>query len=444
MEAGLPPPPLTRRAVFAQSWPIMVGQASIPLVGLVDTVVIGRTGNVAALAGVALGAVVINLVLWSFGFLRMGMTGLTAQAEGAGNRREVEALLLRGLIAGFGIGALILLLHYPLALLAFSLLAGGAEVTGEAHLYVGACFLGAPAALAVFAITGWLFGLGRSRAALVLQLVMNLANIGLSTWLVCGLHLGAHGVGLAAAGAQWAALAAGLAIVTRVAGADLLALARRAGIATLFERAALARLFAVNRDLMIRTIALLLLLTWFANAGARLGTVALAANQVLMQFVNIAAFILDAFAFTAEARVGNAIGAGSRAQFLRAVRLTGEYSLGCGALMAVGFWLAGDALIAAITSDPELRQRAALYLPFAALVPLAGMPSWLLDGIFIGATRGHALRNAAVAATVIYVALDLALRPWGAAGLWTAFLLSYILRALTLSAGLPGLLKSLR
>ncbi|MBO9603210.1 MAG: MATE family efflux transporter [Novosphingobium sp.] len=422
----------------------MVGQASIPLVGLVDTFVIGRTGDVAALAGVALGAVVINFVFWSFGFLRMGLTGLTAQADGAADRREVEALLLRGLIAGGGIGLAIVVLQYPLTLLAFALLAGGAQVTAEAHSYAGACFLGAPAALAVFAITGWLFGLGRTRAALVLQLVTNLANILLSTWLVWGLHLGAHGVGLAAAGAQWTALAAGLAIVTRIASANPLALVRRAGAAALFERAALTRLFAVNRDLMIRTIALLLLLTWFANAGARLGTLTLAANQVLMQFVNIAAFVLDAFAFTAESRVGNAIGAKSRAQFLRAVRLTGEYSLLCGALLALAFWFAGGWLIGAITTDPELRQRAALYLPFAAIVPLAGMPSWLLDGIFVGATRGAAMRNAAVVATALYVALDLALRPWGAAGLWAAFVTSYVLRALTLSVGLPGLLKTLR
>jgi MATE family multidrug resistance protein len=251
-------------------------------------------------------------------------------------------------------------------------------------------------------------------------------------------------VGHAAAGAQWTALAAGLVIVTRIAGATPLALARRSGAAALFERSALARLFSVNRDLMIRTIALLLLLTWFANAGARLGTMMLAANQVLMQFVNIAAFVLDAFAFTAESRVGNAIGTKSKAQFLRAVRLTGEFSLVCAVLMALGFWLAGDAIIGAITSDPELRQRAARYLAFAALVPLAGMPSWLLDGIFVGATRGHAMRNAAVLATALYVALDLALRPWGATGLWTAFVVSYLLRAVTLSAGLPGLLKTLR
>lgn len=444
MEASLPPPPLTRGAVFAQAWPIMLGQASIPLVGLIDTFVIGRTGDVAALAGVALGAVVINLVFWSFGFLRMGLTGLTAQADGAGDRREVEALLLRGLITGSGIGLLIVLLQYPLALLAFSLLAGGSDVTAEAHSYVTACFLGAPAMLGVFAINGWLFGLGRSHAALVLQLVMNLANIALSTWLVWNLGMGAHGVGLAAAGAQWIALLAGLAIVTRIAGANPLAIARRTGKAALLERTALARLFVVNRDLMIRTIALLILFTWFANAGARLGTLTLAANQVLMQFVNVAAFILDAFAFTAESRVGNAIGARSRAQFLRAVRLTGEYSLACGALMALLFWLAGDTVIAAITADPELRQRAALYLPFAALVPLVGMPSWLLDGIFIGATRGAALRNASLSATALYIACDLALRPQGALGLWLAFLLSYAFRALTLSAGLPGLLKSLR
>jgi MATE family multidrug resistance protein len=434
---------LSRAQVFAQAWPIMLGQASVPLVGVVDTVVIGRTGNTAALAGVALGATVINLIFWSFGFLRMGMTGLTAQADGSGNRAEVNALLLRGLATGGAIGLVLLAFNMPLASIAFALLAGGKDVTAEASAYVAASFLGAPAALAVFAITGWLFGLGKSRAALVLQVVMNLANVALDVWFVWGMGMGARGVALGTAGAQWIALATGLVICSRIAGNNPLALAREAGRAHLLDRAALRNLFHVNRDLMIRTIALLLLFTWFTNAGARLGAVTLAAQQVLMQFVNVAAFVLDAFAFTAESRVGNAVGMRSRPQFLRAVRLTAEFALLFGALLALAYWLLGGIAIEGIATDPAVRRTAALFLPFAALVPLLGVPSWMLDGIFIGATRGAALRNAAVATTAIYVALDIALRPWGATGVWTALLAAYVLRALTLGTGFPALLRSL-
>ncbi len=420
----------------------MVGQASIPLVGVVDVAVIGRTGDAAALAGVALGATVINFIYWSFGFLRMGMTGLTAQALGAGDRRESEAMLLRGLMLGIGIGLVLLTLQLPLGHLAFALLAGGPDVTGEARTFVSARFLSAPAALGTYAIVGWLLGLGRTRAALALQVVMNLANIALDVTFVQGFGMGARGVGLGTAGAEWIALITGLAICGRIAGASLPALWRRAPRSALFAKEAMTRLFAVNRDLMIRTVALLLLFMWLANAGARLGAEALAANQVLLQFVNVAAFVLDAFAFTAEARVGSAVGAGSREGFLRAIRLAGEFSLGGAALLSCMFFVGGGVAVDLLVTDPGVRAEAERLLPFAALIPLADMPSWLLDGIFIGATQARALRNAALASSALYLALDFALRPWGNLGVWTAFSASYLLRALTLGAHLPGLLRS--
>ena len=439
----LPDRPLTRASIFAQAWPIMLGQASIPLVGLVDATVIGRTGDAVALAGVALGATIVSLIFWSFGFLRMGMTGLTAQAEGAGDMQEVDALLLRSLAIGFGLGLLLTALQWPLASLAFSLLAGGEGVTGEADAYVAARFMGAPAALCVFAINGWLLGLGRTRAALLMQVIMNIANIALDLLFVWGFDMGARGVGLGTAAAEWIALATGLTVASRVAGGSVLAIIRRVPRAAVLDRIALARLFAVNRDIMIRTFALLLLLTWFANAGARLGATALAANHVLMQFVSLAAFVLDAFAFTAESRVGNAIGAGSRTYFLRSVRLAGEFSLLAALMLAALFMLGGPYAIAFIASDAAVRAEALRFLPFAALVPVLGMPSWLLDGIFIGATRGRALRNAGVLAAALYILLDIGLRPLANLGVWIAISTSYLLRAGALALYLPGLLDAI-
>jgi MATE family multidrug resistance protein len=441
--ANVPSPAaLSRGAIFAQAWPIMLGQASIPLVGVVDAIVIGRTGDAAALAGVALGATVISLIFWTFGFLRMGMAGLTAQADGARDGHEVHALLVRGLVAGGGIGLVLLVLMWPLRELAFTVFAGGEAVTGQARAFVTARFLGAPASLAVFAINGWLFGLGRTRAALGLQLVMNLANVAFDVVLVFGFGMGAAGVGFGTAGAEWVALATGLVLVTRIADASPLALAHETGRATLFAREAMVRLFAINRDLMIRTIALLILFAWFANAGARLGAVNLAANHVLMQFVSVAAFILDAFAFTAESRIGQAIGARSRPQFVRAARLTFEFSFVSGLALALLFWSLGEVTIRFVTTDPAIRAVAEQYLPFAALIPLIGMPSWILDGIFIGATRGHALRNAGVLATLLYLATDLALRPFGNLGVWLALCTSYLFRAGSLALFIPSLLRS--
>jgi len=435
--------PLTRRSIFAQAWPIMLGQASVPLVGIVDTAIIGQTGDATALAGVALGSTIVMLVFWTFGFLRMGMTGLTAQAHSSGDRAEVEALLLRALALGIGLGLLLLALSWPIREAALAILAGSGAVDGEASGYMLGRFIGAPAALAVYAINGWLLGLGRTREALALQIVMNLANIALDIWFVWGLGFGAFGVGLGTACAEIAALALGLLIVGRVARANILAMIARTPRPLLTDRARLTRLFAVNRDIMIRTIALLALMTWFANAGARLGATTLAANHVLLQFVSVSAFILDGFAFTAEERVGGAFGQRDRGRFLRAIRLTAEFSLGTGVLLALAFLLAGGPVIDLLTSDPQVRQTARAFLPFAAAIPLIGMPSWMLDGIFIGASSGRALRNAGIAAALTYIALDLALRPAGNLGVWIAMTTSYLLRAGGLAVYFPRLLRDM-
>ncbi|NIJ34251.1 MATE family efflux transporter [Sphingomonas oligoaromativorans] len=430
--------PLSRRAIFAQAWPIILGQALVPLVGIVDATVIGRTGDAGALAGVALGVTVINLVFWTFGFLRMGVTGLTAQAKGAGDMREVPATLLRGLVLGVAIGALLLAFSGLIVPAALALMSVPEQAERAAHAFTAARFFGAPGALGFYVINGWLLGMGRTRLALGCQLLMNGLNIALDLLFVSGLHMGALGVGIGTALAEWSALGVGLIAVHRVLGAGWWRMLKGEG---LFAFAAMRRLIAVNLDIMIRTLALLILFTWFARAGARLGAVPLAANHVLMQFVSVSAFVLDGFAFTAEARVGAAVGAGSRTAFLRAVRLTGEFSLAGGLVFTLLIALGGSVLIDLVTRDPAVRAQAAAMLPWCALIPLLGAPSWLLDGIFIGATRGRVLRNAAVAVTVAYLATDAALRGLGDVGVWAALLASYVYRALSLGMCLPGLVR---
>ncbi|MCA1197682.1 MATE family efflux transporter [Sphingomonas sp. R647] len=427
--------PLTRRSILAQAWPIMLGQTTVPLVGLVDTAVIGWTGDAAALAGVALGTAIISFIFWAFGFLRMGMTGLTAQAHGRGAREEVDGLLVRGVAAGLGIGVVLVALQIILVPLAFALLAGGGALDDAAREFVTARFLGAPAALGFYAINGWLLGLGRTRETLALQILVNLVNAVLDMVFVWQFGMGARGVGLGTAIAEWVGLVAGIVLVARIAGPRAL-LGQRAGF---LHGAAWKRLFAVNADIMVRTIALLTLFLWLANAGARLGTVQLAANHVLMQLVSIFAFVLDGFAFTAESRVGQAVGRGSRGELKRAIRLTGEFSLGFGLLATLAALVFGGALIDLLTTNEAVRAAARAVLPLAALAAIVGVPAWLLDGVFIGATRGRALRNAAILATALYIATDLLLRPFGATGLWLALLASYGFRAGLLAIHLPRL-----
>lgn len=429
---------LTRRAVFAQAWPVVIGQALVPLVGIVDVIVIGRVSDAAALAGVAVGSAIISLIFWTFGFLRMGVTGLTAQAHGAGNKGEVAAALIRTLLLGVAIGAVLLLLSPAIVPIALWMMSVPSSAEGSAHAFVAARFFGAPGALGFYAIHGWLIGLGRTRLALGCQLAMNGVNLALDVLFVGGFGMGALGVGIGTAIAEWSALAAGLLVAGRLLGwRAMMAMPR----AALFARAQMRRLVAVNVDIMIRTLGLLIMFTWFSRAGARLGTVPLAANHVLMQFVSVSAYVLDSFAFTAEARVGAAIGAGSRAAFLRAIRLTGEFSLAGGIVFAALSLALGGSMIDFVTREPAVRAQAMALLPYCALVPLLGFPSWLLDGIFIGATRGRVLRNAAIVATTFYLLTDFLCRRLGEDGVWIALLASYVYRALTLGVCLPGLIR---
>lgn len=428
---------LTRRHIFTQAWPIILGQALVPLVGVVDATVIGRTGDAAMLAGVALGVTTVNLIFWTFGFLRMGVTGLTAQALGAGGGEELRALLVRALLLGFGLGAALLLLSPGIVPLALALMHVPANAAEAAHSFTAARFLGAPAALSFYVLNGWLLGLGRTRLALACQIAFNGINILLDVLFVAVFKLGPWGAGIGTSIAEWVALASGLWAARHVLGPGWW----RIGREVTFALGAFRRLLSVNADIMIRTVALLLLFTWFARAGARLGAVPLAANHVLMQFVSISAFVLDGFAFTAEARVGAAIGAGSRAGMLRAARLTGEFSLAGGLLFAAGIAASGPWLITFVTRDPAVQAQAVAMLPFCALVPLLGMPSWLLDGIFIGATRGRTLRNAAIVSLALYLATDALLREQGDAGVWIALLASYVYRATALGLALPRLVK---
>lgn len=267
---------------------------------------------------------------------------------------------------------------------------------------------------------------------------MNAANIGLDILFVWHFGMGAAGVGLGTALAEWVALASGLLIV-RKRGMALFPSDWRGA---LLDGGAWRRLMAVNGDIMIRTMALLGLFLWLANAGARLGPVQLAGNHVLQQLVSLFAFVLDGFAFTAETRVGMAIGAGRRAELKRAIRLTGEFSLAAAAIMSAAALWFGHLLIATLTSNAAVQAAAQAMLPLAAMTALVGVPAWLLDGIFIGATRGRALRNAALVATGLYIATDYLLRHWGALGLWIAFLLSYAYRAVSLGVRLPALIGS--
>ena len=442
MSSGVPAH-ITRSWVWRQSVPVAFANALGPVVGVVDTLVIGRYAGTLALAGIGLGAAIYGIVYWGFGFLKMSTAGLAAQSDGAGEEDAVQAHILRAVPLGLGIGFVVLMLQAVLLPLILGLYTASETIEAEANLYLQARLWGLPATLGGIALMGWFIGLGQARAAFLLQLALNLVNGVLSVAFVVGLGWGIWGVGIASAIAEWAGFLAGLWLAANL-------IRRRGGRrahtrASLLDPAAIRSLTGTNTNIFIRTAALVFGFNFFANAAANQGEVFLAGNHILMQFITIVALVLDAYAHTAEAAVGAAYGAKQRPRFDRAVRLTAEFSVVSAVIISAAIVTLGPVLIDVMTTEEAVRASAKRYLQWCALAPVLGFAAWHLDGIFIGATATRQMRNAGVAAVGLYLLFHSLLEPrFGADGLWVAFLLYYVARALTLGAYFPSLRRELR
>lgn len=420
--------PLTHARLLKIALPIVAANITVPLLGLVDTAVIGRLGEAAPIGAVGVGAAILSAFYWIFGFLRMGTTGLAAQARGAGDLPEASAILKRGFVVAGIAGFTFIALQIPLFALAFQLAPASDAVETLTRDYLAIRIWGAPATIALYAVNGWLIAMERSRAVMILQIAMNGLNIALDIAFVIGLGWGVEGVATATLMAEWLGLGLGLFLCRD-------ALARTA--ARIFDIERLKRMAAVNGDIMIRSVLLVSSFTGFMFLSAGQGDVPLAANQVLMQFLTFMAFLLDGFAFAAEALVGQAVGARTAGPLRRAVRMATQWATGGAVALGLVFFFAGGLIIDALTTAPEVREVARHFLPWAALSPIVGVASFLLDGIFIGATRTRAMRNAMILSVAGYAVALWLTQPLGNHGLWLSMTILYILRAVTLGVIYP-------
>lgn len=424
---------LTHRRLLKIAAPIVISNATVPILGAVDTGVVGQMGQAAPIGAVGIGAVILTMLYWVFGFLRMGTTGLAAQAHGAGDWPERGAILMRALLIGAGAGVLFILCQGWLFRAAFALSPAGTEVEALAGDYLAIRIWGAPATIAAYAVTGWLIAVERTRGVLVLQLWINGVNIGLDLWFVLGLGWGVPGVAIATLIAEWSGLLLGLWLCR-----DGLVPVWRAAWGRLGNRAALAVMFAVNRDIMIRSVLLQISFTTFVFLGARKGDVTLAANQVLMQFVSIIAYALDGFAFAAETLVGQAVGARSLAAARRAARMAMQWGVAGGVVLGLVFVEAGPWIIDLMTTAPEVRAEARVYLLWVAVAAVVGAFAFIYDGIFIGATMTAEMRRTMVLSTAIYAgALAVLVPVAGNHGLWAALILFFAARGVTMGRVYP-------
>ena len=427
--------PLTHGRILKIAMPIVISNATVPILGAVDTGVVGQLGEAAPIGAVGIGAVILSTIYWVFGFLRMGTTGLVAQARGAGNVQETGALFVRGLLIGVAGGVFFILIQGGLFWGAFLLAPASPEVESLARDYLEIRIWGAPATIALFVVTGWLIALERTTGVLILQLWMNSLNIVLDIWFVLGLGCGVEGVAIATLIAEWTGLVLGLWLCRAAFKGD-----QWRDWARIFDPIRLKRMLAVNTDIMIRSVVLTVSFMTFLFVAADFGDVPLAANQVLVQFLEITAFALDGFAFSAEALVGTAVGAKSRDRVRRASIMTSEWGVGGAVLLGIAFWFGGPMLIDLMTTSPEVRAEARIYLIWLAFAPIIGVASWMLDGIYFGATWTREMRAAMLQSVAVYVIALLVLVPsLGNHGLWAALMASNISRGLTLGWRYPGL-----
>lgn len=427
---------ITHRKVLAIAIPIMLSNVSQPLIGVVDTAVIGRLPQAYYIGAVAIASLIFSFLYWGFGFLRIGTSGLTAQAFGADDRSEVAAVLGRALMVAVGCGLLLILLSPFIEGLAFRLIEGSGQVEANATLYFRIRVWSAPFALINFVMLGWFIGQGRARMALGLQLFLNLTNMALDAAFVLGLGMTTAGVALGTLLAEIAAAGLGFAIVRGAIRQGQIKFERT----LIFDAAKLKRTFAINFDIMVRTWCLVFAFWWHAAQGAKQGDVIVSANAVLMHCFEVAAYLIDGFAYAAEALVGQAVGAKSFTRYRDAIIISTQWALAVGAILAVVILLAGPLIIDALAVNADVRQTARIYLPWVALSAILGVVCFQLDGIFTGATRTQDMRNMMIISIIVYlISWWAASRALGNHGLWMALNLFFVIRAVTLGVRIPAL-----
>ena len=426
---------VTHARVLKIAIPIVISNATIPILGIVDTGVVGQMGEAAPIGAVGIGAIILTAIYWFFGFLRMGTTGLAAQARGQGDRGEVAAILTRVLMIGLGAGVILIAAQSLLFWGAFKISPASPEVEELASGYLAIRIWSAPAAIAIYGLLGWLIAAERTGAVLALQVWMNGVNIVLDLWFVLGLGWGVNGVAFATFLAEWSALGLGLWLCRSAFNVpDWRDWGR------VFDKVRLIRFAQVNGDILIRTAALQSIFLSFMMFAARFGDVTLAANQILLQFLYVTGYALDGFAFAAEAMVGAAMGATDRRTLRRASILSSFWGLICNIGLAAAFFVFGPMMIEIMSEAKEVNATAMDYLPWMVAAPLVGLASWMLDGIFIGATRTTDMRNMMLLSAIAYFATAFALMPlFGNHGLWAALILSFVYRGVLLGLRYPAL-----
>ena len=414
----------------------MLSNVSEPLIGVVNTAVIGQLKEPYYIGAIAVGALIFSFIFWGFGFLRMSTGGLSAQAMGAGDRTELVAVLIRALMIGLAAGIGLILLSPLIREAAFDLVGGSAEVRAHGETYFNYRIFAAPAALANYCVMGWFIGQSRAKLAFAVQLFLNLTNMALSAFFVLELGMTSDGVGLAALIAEWSAVTLALVLAASI----LRGMGAHISWPRILDPFRIKRTLLMNGDVMIRTLCLVFAFTFFTARGARAGDVVVAANAVLLNLFEVSAYLIDGFAYASEALVGQSVGARNRARFRAAVWLTSVWAMVLGVICSAVIWFFGPALVDMMTLSPEVRETARAYLPWVAVSPVLGVICFQFDGIFTGAMATRDMRNMMMVSLAVFLlAWWLLEGPFGNHGLWAALNIFFVARGITFASRMPSL-----
>lgn len=415
----------TQRRVWALALPMIVSNLSVPLVTLVDSVVAGHLPQAQQLAAVVVGSAVYTLLVWVCGFLRMGTTGFAAQAAGRGDGGILRRVLLQSLLLALALAVVLGALVLPLLPVVLDVMRPSATLDALAMGYLHVRLFGLPAALASYALIGWFLGVQNARVALGVLLMTNLVNIALNLLFVLGLGWGVPGIAWASVCGEWCGVLFGLACAWRELRRHPGSMDRRDLRRWLHWRA----LLMVNRDIFARSLALQGVFFAVTVLGTRLGDAVVAANALLLNGLMLTSFALDGLANAVEALSGHAIGARDRDALRRALTVAGGWSFLGSVAFAIVFALGGHLFVNLQSDIAAVRAIAYVYIPYLAVLPLVAVWSYLLDGLFVGATRAREMRDSMLVGAVCFALLAWLLRPLGNHGLWLALLGFMIVRA---------------
>ena len=407
--------------------PSIVSNITVPLLGLVDVTIVGHLGAAAYIGAIAVGGMMFNVTYWIFGFLRMGTSGMTSQALGRRDFREVTRLLARSLGIAFAVAAALILLQKPLLAAALAIMQPTEEVARLTAIYFNTLIYGAPAMLGLFSLSGWFIGMQNSRSPMAVAIVQNIVNICASTFLVFGCGMKVEGVALGTLTAQYAGFIMAAALYWK----HYRRLRTYFSWQGVWRRDDMRRFFSVNRDIFLRTLCMVSVMLFFTSAGSWQGEVVLAVNTLLMQFYLLFSYVMDGFAYAGEALSGRYFGARNAAALRDTVRHLFRWGFAMAAAFTLVYGLGGDAFLSLLTDEPSVVTASHTYYYWALAIPLAGMAAFVWDGVFIGCTmtRGMLVSMALAAATffILYYALRGSLANHG---LWIAFIAYMAVRGL--------------